>query len=87
MSAQDRVVALHSDMNGEGFCPICHKPREQSGCSTGWTTKLNDGRIGDRGWEGHLNVFCRSYLNDRDALAEAMNRYHVRPNDVEDSAI
>jgi len=74
MSAMDRIVELSSDRSGEGLCAVCHKPRGESGCRSSWKTSLGD----DKTWSGGLHIYCESFPNDREQLAEALNRYHVR---------
>jgi len=79
MSAADRIVSLQSDIKGEGMCAVCHKPRSENGCWSSWKTELQS----DKTWEGRVCLWCKSFATDREPLAEALNRYHVRPSQGE----
>ena len=67
-----------SSSSSEGPCPVCHKP--SSACQRWWSVRPDE--PGE--WKGILYVICKGFLDDHEALAESLNRYHIRPTSGEE---
>jgi hypothetical protein len=79
MTRYEGATKFGSDRGGTGDCPVCHKPRELNDCSTIWEV-TNEPKLGTvkKRTRGALHVYCYSFEEDPDGLAEALNKYHSR---------